>query len=262
MLHSAAILKILSRQHMRMSAACPAILPGHLRARLRRTTGSVRVRYIRCNATDDLLARRGSVYESIYQDMDRDVGLEIAEKSHKDVPRVPGDGWFYGELSWEEMYDLISLAQPEEGDVFLDMGSGLGKMVLSTAMTRCFKECRGVEILPELAQKASAALERLAQELDPEEFASLPRISLVEGDMFRADLSDADIVYCFATCLTAEVLQGFIWKVEAEMKSGARLLIISKQVESDYFDPWIVPYKSVEQAHSKWNLDCFLYVHK
>ena len=46
------------------------------------------------------------------------------------------------------------------------------------------------------------------------------------------------------------------------MKSGARLLIISKQVESDYFDPWIGPYKSVEQAHSKWNLDCFLYVHK
>ena len=35
-----------------------------------------------------LLARRGSVYESIYQDMDRDVGLEIAEKSHKDAPRV------------------------------------------------------------------------------------------------------------------------------------------------------------------------------
>mmetsp|Transcript_2031 Transcript_2031/g.7914 ORF Transcript_2031/g.7914 Transcript_2031/m.7914 type:complete len:81 (+) Transcript_2031:597-839(+) len=80
--------------------------------------------------------------------------------------------------------------------------------------------------------------------------------------MFGADVSDADIVYCFATCLTAEVLQGFIWKMEAEMKSGARLLIISKQVESDYFDPWIVPYKSVEQAHSKWNLDCFLYVHK
>ena len=45
------------------------------------------------------------------------------------------------------MYDLISLAQPEEGDVLVDMGSGLGKMVLSTAMTRCFKECRGVEIL-------------------------------------------------------------------------------------------------------------------
>ena len=26
----------------------------------------------------------------------------------------------------------------------------------------------------------------------------MPRISLVEGDMFRADLSDADIVYCFS----------------------------------------------------------------
>ena len=62
--------------------------------------------------------------------MDRDVGLEIAEKSHKDAPRVPGDGWFYGELSWEGMYDLISLAQPEEGDVFLDMGSGLGKIIV------------------------------------------------------------------------------------------------------------------------------------
>ena len=77
--------------------------------------------------------------------MDRDVGLEIAEKSHKDVPRVPGDGWFYGELSWEGMYDLISLAQPEEGDVLVDMGSGLGKMVLSTAasQTARHRPCAG-----------------------------------------------------------------------------------------------------------------------
>ena len=43
--------------------------------------------------------------------------------------QVPGDGWFYGELSWQGMYDLIGLAEPKEGDVFVDM-VGLYKLIL------------------------------------------------------------------------------------------------------------------------------------
>ena len=160
------------------------------------------------------------------------------------------------------MWELIGLADPKEGDVFVDMGSGLGKMVLSTAMTRPFKECRGVEILPELHDKAIVALERLRTNMGDDAFSKLPPMRLACSDMLAVDISDADIVYCFATCLSKEVLQSFIWKLDAELKSGARLIIISKMVESPAFESYGPGYVSVEQAHSKWNLDAWMYVKK
>jgi hypothetical protein len=140
------------------------------------------------------------------------------------------------------------------------MGSGLGKMALSTAMTRPFKACRGVEILPELHNKAVAALDTLKTTMGDEEFSKMPPIQLVCSDMLAVNIRDAAIVYCFATCLSKEVLQSLIWKLEAELKSGARLIIISKQVDSPAFAAFGPGYVSVEQAHSKWNLDAFMYV--
>ena len=53
-----------------------------------------------------------SLYEHAYEGLDRDVGLEIAEESNKSQTRVPGIGWFYGELSWSGSWDLIGLAKP------------------------------------------------------------------------------------------------------------------------------------------------------
>ena len=202
-----------------------------------------------------------SLYEHAYEGLDRDVGLEIAEESNKSQTRVPGIGWFYGELSWSGSWDLIGLAKPREGDVFMDLGSGLGKMVLSAAMTRRFKECRGVEILPELHAKAAAALGRLRDAVGEEAFAMLPPVRLECGDMLAADVADADIVYCFATCFSPEIVSALEAKLAAEMKPGARLVLVSKQMETDAFEPFCPNggYVSVEQAHSKWNLDCYIY---
>ena len=46
------------------------------------------------------------------------------------------------------------------------------------------------------------------------------------------------------------------------MKTGSRLIIISKSIASEAFAEWVPGYVSVEQAHSKWKLDCFLSVPK
>mmetsp|Transcript_13882 Transcript_13882/g.33247 ORF Transcript_13882/g.33247 Transcript_13882/m.33247 type:complete len:273 (-) Transcript_13882:91-909(-) len=205
-----------------------------------------------------------SLFESVYEGLDRDVALELAEQSHKDFKRVPGDGWFYGELSFEGAEELLRHVDAKEGEVFLDMGSGLGKMVLAAALQRWrFKECRGVEILPELHEKAVEALDILRAKLGDDELAKLPTVQLSLGDMLISPwVSDADIVYCFATCFSAEVLQALIRKFEDEMIPGARLISISKAITSKAFAEWGPGYIQVAQAHSKWKLDCFLYVRK
>ena len=42
--------------------------------------------------------------------------------------------------------------------------------------------------------------------------------------MLAADVSHADKLYCFATCFSPEVTGALAAKLEAEMKSGARLI--------------------------------------
>ena len=82
--------------------------------------------------------------------------------------------------------------------------------------------------------------------------------------MLAADVADADIVYCFATCFSPEIVGALEAKLSAEMKPGARLVIVSKQMETDAFEPFgpNEGYVSVEQAHSKWNLDCRIYARR
>ena len=82
-----------------------------------------------------------------------------------------------------------------------------------------------------------------------------------EAPKSAADVADADIVYCFATCFSPEIVGALEAKLAAEMKPGARLVLVSKQMETDAFEPFGPNggYVSVEQAHSKWNLDCYIY---
>ena len=61
--------------------------------------------------------------QAVYEGLDRDVALEIAEQSHKDFKRVPGDGWYYGELSFEGAAgELLRHFDSKEGEVFVEDG--------------------------------------------------------------------------------------------------------------------------------------------
>ena len=203
--------------------------------------------------------REQQLYEKAFAGLDREAGLALASLSHERKPRVPGSTWFYGELSFEAARDILERASPKQGDVFVDLGSGLGKMVLAAASGKVFGECRGIEILPELHDKANQALEELAGSLE------LTRCKLVCGDMLGHAVADADVVFSFATCFDTNIMAALETKLATEMKPGARLILVSKQVSqanASSFDPWGPEggYVSVQQAHSKWNLDCFLYV--
>ncbi|QDZ20906.1 histone-lysine N-methyltransferase [Chloropicon primus] len=201
-----------------------------------------------------------TAYEMAFEGLDRDAGLEIAELSHKERPRVDGMGYFYGELDHRSVTEIVKAVRPEEGDVFVDLGSGLGKMVLSTALQDvAWGECRGCEILPELHEKALVALEKLQAALGRE---GLPSCTLELGDMMRAKVDDATVVFVFATCFQPAFMAALESKLGAEMKPGSRLVLVSKQVQSNKFRPYGANdgYLCVRQSFdSKWSLDCFVY---
>ncbi len=141
---------------------------------------------------------------------------------------VQDGGMIYGELQRYELdnyFDAIAPLLRRDGAMY-DLGSGLGKVVMSAALSLPFERCVGIEWLGYRHRMAQQRLDQLLT-LRDQALHSLPaqpgastalqlpngkhaplshllkleqRISLIEQDMFDTDLSDASLVFIYSTC--------------------------------------------------------------
>jgi SAM-dependent methyltransferase len=80
---------------------------------------------------------------------------------------------------------LLAEVPLTERDVFIDLGSGLGKVCIAVALaTRA--RVRGIELQPALVERARAAAASLGAEVE-----------FVEGDVRDVDLSDGTVFYLY-----------------------------------------------------------------
>lgn len=99
---------------------------------------------------------------------------------------------------------LLAAAQPRQGDIFVDVGSGVGRLILTAALLwpSAWANCHGIELLPELHGAAIDA--RVRFDALPSPLSTLP-IAPVEYsaiDVYSASggatLREADVVFVYA----------------------------------------------------------------
>ena len=167
--------------------------------------------------------------------------LQLASKALAEFSEAQVRQWIvddgslvYGELSKEELERYFEALSPllVPGAKFVDMGSGLGKVVMSAALHFPFEQCKGVEILPyrhrmaserfgsllKVGQEGFASLMAQSKPLNPSERIALPwgnelkalhlltlpnRIAFEQADMFDCDVSQANLVFIYSTCFGA-----------------------------------------------------------
>lgn len=154
----------------------------------------------------------------------------------------------YGEFHRYELANYFDAIVPHlrPGGEMIDLGSGLGKVVMSAALALPFERCTGVELL---GYRHAMALERRArllslsqqllaalpgQALQPEAPLALPvggaatlrhlleldaRIELREQNMFEADVSRASLVFIYSTCF-APLMDALAAKLARELPEG------------------------------------------
>jgi hypothetical protein len=120
------------------------------------------------------------------------------------------------------------------GGKMIDMGSGLGKVVMSAALSLPFAHCTGVELLPYRHRMAGERLEKMLaigarglaaishseadQAAAAEALAKLQsRITFIEQDMFKADVSEASLIFIYSTCF-APLMPALADKLAREMR--------------------------------------------
>lgn len=119
---------------------------------------------------------------------------------------------------------MLILAELKPGEVFFDLGAGDGRALIMAAKDFGARAV-GVELREDLVKRAlSAVYEQKLQN----------RVTLVNSDMFKVDLTSADVVFLYLTTSANEKVKP---KLEAELKHGVRV------VSHDYE---IVGWKPVE----------------
>lgn len=135
-----------------------------------------------------------------------------------------------------ENYDVrtaLAAAKLRPGERFVDLGCGTGNVVL-VAAREFGASARGVELAPPLYVVC-----RLRSMLGTHADTSF-RL----GNLYREDLSDADVVYLFGTPLVSRLTK----KLESELKPGARVISHSFRIRG-LAGELIIPLRGSREAY-------------
>ena len=106
---------------------------------------------------------------------------------------------------------MLEMAKIKPGETLYDLGSGDGRIVIAAAEKYKAKAI-GIEISPKLVSSAASEIER-AKLTD--------QARVIQGDVFQADLSGADVVTMY---LDSESNQKLKPRLEKFLKRGARVV--------------------------------------
>ena len=106
---------------------------------------------------------------------------------------------------------MLVLAELHSGEVFYDLGSGDGRVVIMAAREFGAKSV-GVELRDDLVKRALNSVSEM--KLDQS-------VQIIHKELFDVDLTSADVVFLYLTTSANKKIKP---KLEAELKRGARII--------------------------------------
>jgi predicted RNA methylase len=113
---------------------------------------------------------------------------------------------------------MLELAKLKPGDKLYDLGSGDGRVVIAAAQKYDVKAV-GIELSSRLVKSSQAEISKLGLS---------EKASVVHGDVFDADLKDADVVILYLMRDSNNTLKP---KLEKMLKAGARVISHDYEIE-------------------------------
>jgi hypothetical protein len=148
----------------------------------------------------------------------------------------------YGEFTQQELdryFETLAPWLPAHGH-FIDLGSGLGKVVMTAALALPGMRCTGVELLEYRHRMAQARLAGMLDAARTQDAAMADeidaRVRLLQQDMFEADVSDASLVFIYSTCF-APLMDRLGEKLARELPQGALVTTTTFPLLHPAFEP-------------------------
>jgi Histone methylation protein DOT1 len=125
----------------------------------------------------------------------------------------------YGELEYISAVKIFNIAKMTEQDIFLDLGSGNGKLVLQAFLQTAAKLCLGIEAVEKLVLQSNQVKQRLIDDMQYSP-TSTHDLAFIQGNFLTTDWRKATVVYTCSTCYTKELLIDIGNKINQEATVG------------------------------------------
>lgn len=119
----------------------------------------------------------------------------------------------YGELTWPGVERLAKALELGENDVFYDLGSGVGKVVIQVAMTVPVKKSIGIELTKTRYQGSVDALAQIKKQ-----GLLITKCQFRNESLMDSSLGDATAIYVASTCFTDSFMLKLTRKLAAYNK--------------------------------------------
>lgn len=159
----------------------------------------------------------------------------------------------YGELYYYSYQQLLNDLMITDSDHFLDIGSGLGKIIFQTFLNTQAASVTGIEINTQRYQIAAHIKDTLCHQL-PELFANQRHLHVIQGDFLKHNFTHISIIYVCATVFSFELLSAVGKKI-----NGMRQV---KKITSFGKLPHLDKFKLIKKIflHADWErVPCYIY---
>lgn len=181
----------------------------------------------------------------------REFGYDVSKADDARVAATQASST-YGELMPAATDHLVEHLALGRNDVFYDLGSGLGKVVLQVALRAPVRRCIGIE----LVRSRHRVAQRILAELRDQGRLRAAECGFRLGDMMRARLSDATVVYTCSTAFSTAFMNDLARRL-AGLSQGLRW--VSTQDVDD--NPWF-ELEDVLRLDMSWRRRSKVYVYR
>lgn len=171
------------------------------------------------------------IYEAkeILYDVYRDVNGGCISSEERSRRGHSSKNFVYGEINPDSSKQIFDIIRPQEGELFCDLGSGVGKNVLFLSLIYPFSKLYGIEILENLSKESKKAAERLYKKV-PKDY-KLPKIEFINANFLHVDFSNMDVLYACSTCFSEDLMLS-IAKNASLMKKNSKVITLTKELPS------------------------------
>lgn len=120
----------------------------------------------------------------------------------------------YGEILYAGVDKLLATLPLSSEDIFIDFGSGLGKIVIQFFLKSPVKAAYGIEILPALHKQAEKIAQKLQNDL-PEFYAENRKLEFISGSFLELPFMKATVALINSTCFTQALLNNLGKRIES-----------------------------------------------
>uniref|UniRef100_A0A7S3K3M8 Histone-lysine N-methyltransferase, H3 lysine-79 specific n=1 Tax=Aureoumbra lagunensis TaxID=44058 RepID=A0A7S3K3M8_9STRA len=176
------------------------------------------------------------VYEKVIGELlSSKIGYNVSRRERENSKQMQNDIFHYGETGYVATRRIVEagLEHGCKGEVFIDLGSGMGKVVLGAAIAHHFQMCIGVEKLEGLYE-LSLELQKQFEATDLIDSRLKSKILFSRSDLFQFDVSNADLIYCHTALFNEKEIFRLAKWLAGDIKLDAIVITVSYELPTSF----------------------------